>query len=140
MEEVAYRTPNGLHDAYLLKLSVDYRERILRLELNWWIGTLEGKTEEEREGYQEAPLIVRGLEYLVIEAPAGSGRYSGYAEPSYVDGFVTRPEDILRMNLPTIPEAGFRYSIFVGEWNSFIHFAGHSAEIPDNLIVREMRA
>jgi hypothetical protein len=138
IEEIMYRTPNGLHDAYLLNLDVDYRARTLNLNLNWLIGVPEGKTEEEREGYLEGTLVVHGLQYLVIESPV---TIRGYEEPSYVDDFVTRPQDIERTSLPSVGEAAFRHSIFVGEWNSFIHFAGTSAEVsPASLIVREMRA
>jgi hypothetical protein len=138
IEETLDRTPNGLHDAYLLKLDVDYRGRILRLDLNWLVGTPDGKTEEEREGYREGTLVVHGLQYLVIESPA---TVNGYEEPSYIDGFVTRPQDVERTSLPSISDDGFRYSIFVGEWNSFIHFSGISAEVtPAELIVRGVKA
>ena len=138
IEEVVDQTPNGLHDAYLLKVNVDYRERTLRLDLNWLIGTPPGETDEEREGYREGALFVHGLQYLVVESPAS---VEGYEEPSYIDGFVTRPQDIERTSLPPISKTAFRYSIFVGEWNSFIHFAGTSAEVsPADLIVREIRA
>ncbi|HEV2644763.1 MAG TPA: hypothetical protein VGU46_00205 [Acidobacteriaceae bacterium] len=138
MEEIVYRTPNGLHDAYLLNLDANYREQVLRFDLNWFVGIPDGSTEEEREGFREGTLIVRGLKYLVIESPT---KAKGYEEPSHIDGFVTRPEDEIRMSLPSIAEGGFRYSIFIGEWNSFIHFAGTSAEVtPADLIVREMRA
>ena len=135
MEEVQYRTPNGLHDAYLLGLSVNYRKQVLSLELNWLIGTPDGGTEEEREGYQEGTLNISGLQYFVVESPRCE-----LDEPSYIDGFATRVSDIEQSALPDIPSNCFRHSLFVGESNSFIHFAGASAEVlPASLIVREMR-
>jgi hypothetical protein len=138
IEELLSRTPNGVHDAYLLNLDVDYRKAALRLVLKWWIGDLHSEIEEERERCQEGTLTVHGLQYLVIESP---GAVAGYEEPSYIDGFVTRPQDITRTSLPSIADDAFRYSIFVGDWNSFLHFAGTSAEVtPADLIVREMRA
>jgi hypothetical protein len=137
MEEVAYRTPNGLHDAYLLGLSVDYKERILRFDLNWWTGDLSGDVEEVRESWRLGTMVIEGFLYLVVESPAEG---STVDEPSYIDGFQTRESDISRALLPSIPDDSFRYSIFVGDWNSFIHFAGASASVvPSDLIVREMR-
>jgi hypothetical protein len=138
MEEVAYRTPNGLHDAYLLGLSVDYKERVLRFDLNWWTGDLSSDIEEVRESWRQGALVIQGFLYLVIESPGEGGAGD---EPSYIDGCATRESDIARALLPSIPDNCFRYSIFVGDWNSLIHFAGTSAKVdPNDLIVREMRA
>jgi hypothetical protein len=135
IEGVLDRTPNGLHDAYLLNISIDYRECVLRIDLNWWV---ESEIEEVREAYREGTLIISGLQYLVAESPANG---SSVDEPSHIDGFATRASDVTRASLPDLSGGASRYSIFVGKWNSFIHFAGTSAEvIPADLIVREMVA
>jgi len=83
---------------------------------------------------------VSGLQYLVIEPPWKDNRYEaatyGYDEPSYIDGYVTRDDDVQRLSLPEIPNTASRYSLFVGAWNSFIHFAGTSAEVaPADLLM-----
>jgi hypothetical protein len=138
IEDVVHRTQNGLHDAYLLNISIDYRECVLRIDLNWWAGDLHSEIEEVREAFREGTLIISGLQYFVAESPANG---SSVDEPSYIDGFVTRASDVVRVSLPDLKDGASRYSIFVGEWNSFIHFAGTSAEvIPADLIVREMVA
>jgi hypothetical protein len=135
MKEVEYRTPNGLHDAYLLSFSVDYRESVLRINLNLWTGDLSSEIEKVREAYREATFIVTGLRYFVIESPA---KGSSVDEPSYIDGFETRDSDITRASLPDLNGEAFRYSLFVGEWNSFIHFAGSSADVlPTDLMVQK---
>jgi hypothetical protein len=86
MEEVAFMTPNGLHDAYLLGLSVDYKERILRFDLNWWTGDLSSDIEEVRESWRLGTLVIEGLLYLVMESPTEG---SAVDEPSDIDGFQT---------------------------------------------------
>jgi hypothetical protein len=135
MKEIELRTPNGLHDAYLLSFVVDYETRTLQLYLNWLVGTPDGETEEAREGYRRGTLTISDLQYFVIEAP---GAASGTDAPSAIDGYETRPHDIERCSLPALSELTFRHSIFVNNWNSFIHFAGASAEIdPLNLLVRK---
>jgi hypothetical protein len=125
--------PNGFHDAILLGVSVDYRESVLRMNLNWWTGHLDSEIEEVREAYREGIFIVTGLQYFVVESPA---KGSSVDEPSYVDGFKTRDSDIARASLPDLNGEASRYSLFVGEWNSFIHFAGTSADVlPVDLMV-----
>lgn len=137
VQEIEYRTPNGLHDAYLFALSIDYDLNVLRLDINWLIGVPDGKTYEDREAYRRGLLIVNNLKYCVVEAPDKRNMKGA----SYIDGFQTRAEDIKRCGLPEITDGVFRHSIFVGEWNSFIHFAGTSAEIsPTALLVREIGA
>jgi hypothetical protein len=135
MKEVEYRTPNGLLDSQLLGLSVNYQERVLRLDLNWLIGTPEGNTYEEREGYRTDTLTISGLRYCVVEAPLlGTGD-----SPDQIQGFETGLAEIERCQLPDVDGDTFRHSIHVGFWESFVHFAGISAElIPADLIVREM--
>ena len=137
IQEVLDRTPNGLHDAYLLGISTNYPERTLRLEINWLVGFPEGKTHEEREGYRLGSLLIRGLRYCVVEAPQlGNGE-----EPDQINGSETKPEDIERCKLPDVDDGVFRYSIYLYYWESFIHFAGTSAEvIPADLLAREMVA
>jgi hypothetical protein len=131
MKEVEYRTPNGLHDAYLLGLSVDYVKQTLTLDLNWAACLHDGTNREERCVYKQGQLIIRGLKYCVIEAPDG--------EMDQINGFETKAEDIERMRLPDVGSDVFRYSIFVLGWYSSIHFAGDHAEVvPADLIVRGM--
>jgi hypothetical protein len=130
IEEVVDRTPNGLHDAYLLGVSIDYVLRTASFRIKWDIGMIDPV---QTEGYVEGTMSVSGLQYLVIEPPWKDARYKaatyGYDKPSYIDGYVTREYDVLRLNLPVIPHTASRYSLFVGGWNSFIHFAAESAEI-----------
>jgi hypothetical protein len=134
IDEVISGTPNGFHDAYLLNISVDYRERTLQIGLNWWIGDLSSEVEEVRESYREGRFIVTGLQYFVVESPANGSLTD---EPSYIDGFETRASDVIRASLPDISSEAIRYSFFVGDWNSFIHFAGTSAKVlPTDFIVR----
>ena len=142
IEEVVNLTPNGLHDSYLLGLSVDYAMRVAAFRIKWDLGMVDP---DNTQDFVEGTLSLNGLQYLVIEPPWKDDRYEkatyGYDEPSYIDGYVTRDEDIARLNLPTIPHTASRYSIFVGEWKSFIHFAAESAAIdPRELLVRVTRS
>ncbi len=128
MVELELQTPNGLHDAYLMGLAVDFGKKVLMLELQWFVGVPDAATEDEREEYRAGTLQIEELFYCVSEAPMVASGYAGYpGGPSHIDGFETREVDIARCNLPAVPGDVFRHSIFVGTWNSFIHFAGTSA-------------
>jgi len=134
IDEVISGMPDGFHDAHLLNISVDYRERTLQIDLNWWTGE-ESEIEEVREAYREGALIVSGLQYFVVESPENRTLKD---KPSDIDGFKTRDSDITRASLPHVSSDAFRYSFFVGDWNSFIHFAGTSAAVlPADLFVRK---
>lgn len=140
--QVVDRTPNGLHDAYLLGISIDYGLRTASFRINWDVGTVEPAATTE---FKEGMLSVSGLQYLVIEPPWRDDRYEaptyGYDEPSYIDGYVTRDDDVQRLNLPAISPNSSRYSLFVGAWNSFIHFAAESTEIkPQELLIYPARS
>jgi len=137
IEETVDRAPNGLHDAYLLGVSIDYGLRTASFRIKWDIGMV---NPVQTEGHIEGTLSVSGLQYLVIEPPWKDNRYEaatyGYDEPSYIDGYVTRDDDVQPLSLPEIPNTASRYSLFVGAWNSFIHFAGTSAEVaPADLLM-----
>lgn len=137
INEVLDRTPNGLHDAYLLGISTDYKERTLRLELNWFVELPKDMATEGWDGYRVGSLLIRGLRYCVVEAP----QYGDGEAPDQIHGCETKPEDIQRCKLPDVGDDVFRYSIYLYYWESFIHFAGTSAEvIPADLFVREMVA
>jgi hypothetical protein len=97
--------PNGFHDAHLLNISVDYRERTLQIDLNWWTGDMDSEVKEVRESYREGRLIVSGLQYFVVESPENRTLRD---EPSDIDGFKTRDSDIIRASLPHVGSEAFR--------------------------------
>jgi hypothetical protein len=121
MDEVERLLPNGFHDAILRRLSVDYEARVLRLEIEFWIGDM---GEERREIYRRGRVTVMGLGFLIIDNPCnGDGPFIGKLG---IDGGAGDPETSMVPLAP--PEIGaFRYWLFVDEWNGFIRFAGQSA-------------
>jgi len=128
MEEIEYRTPNGLHDACLLAQSIDYKERTLTFSINFFVG-------EGESVYKRGTLTIHNLEYCVMEAPEAKNPM-GRTSPFY--GFPTGADEIQRCGLPDVPSGTFRHSLYMHDWTSFIHFAGTDAEVvPTDLIVRD---
>jgi hypothetical protein len=141
MEEVEYRTPNGLHDAYLKGFSVDYETATLSLEIEWFVEVLQEKTAEQESIWKRGTLVIKGLEYFVIEPPRNALKDLSDFAPDQMQGYGTTDKEVASKGLPGVSDNAFRHSLYLGYWESFIHFAGTSAEVsPTELLVREMGA
>lgn len=126
LEELEGTLPNGLHDAEVRRISVDYVERLLMIDLEVWVGDMDDPP-ERREAYKKGRLEVSGLQFFVLESPDA---HYPYRTPSRltIDGCDVRENlnSDLMASLP--PEAFFR-SLWVNEWNRFIHIAAKDAKI-----------
>jgi hypothetical protein len=117
--------PNGLHDAEIHRLSIDYTARTIECEVDIWI-------EDERipgsdiDFTRSARLIFADMEYCVIEPPDPRYPYDS-GQPLMVD-----VADIDRADNP-YPEAraegAFRCRLFVNEWNSFLTICARTADL-----------
>lgn len=117
----------GLHDAELLALSVDYERGTLELRLNLWVGNLDADTEEEREAYQPARMVVSGLQFCVIEPPADWSALAGCGPP-VIDSVGEGVPPTSDWSFPLEKPAAVMLWIYVSTWNSFIRFAGANVE------------
>jgi hypothetical protein len=68
LEELENTLPNGLHDAEVHKISVDYQESTLTLDLAVWTGDIEDPP-TQRKAYRTGRLELSGLVFLVMEPP-----------------------------------------------------------------------
>ena len=119
--------PNGFHDSYLEKLTIDYLERKAVFDLDVWIGDLESKEESEREAYRKARLELFNLRYCVIEPPHPLYPFDE-GKPLWIDAWPDAELDNRPTNLPKIlAEEAFAYAIWVNNWNSYIHVAADDA-------------
>jgi hypothetical protein len=124
--EIEQSLPNGLHDAEMRKITVDYEHLRATIDLAVWVGDMDDPP-ERREAYKEGQLEISGLLFLTTEAP----------DPAYP--FRDNPELIIdgcdsiklidKKLLSTIPVHAFVRSFFVKEWNSFIHIAAKEAAL-----------
>ena len=55
LDQVVNSLPNGLHDAKLETINIDFAKREVRLELDIWIGD-----EIDSEAYRRAEIVYRG--------------------------------------------------------------------------------
>jgi hypothetical protein len=68
LEELESSLPNGLHDAEVRRISIDYEHRKVTLELAVWVGKMEDPP-DRREAYRDGRIEISGLLFMVIEPP-----------------------------------------------------------------------
>ncbi len=68
LEELENSLPNGLHDAEVRKITLDYEHRQLTVDLAVWVGNMD-EHRDLREAYKAAQVQISGLLFAVMEAP-----------------------------------------------------------------------
>jgi len=123
LEELEKTLPNGLHDAEVQSMAVDYKQRTLTFELAVWVGSMEDSL-ERREAYKTGQMEISGLLFLVVEAP--DPKYPFLNSRLTIDG-CDMSKNIDGELLKSLPADSFFRSLWVNEWNAFIHIAAKSA-------------
>ena len=125
LEDIEKSLPNGLHDAELSRLVVDYEQRTLKAEIAVWVGDLD-EPPEKRERYRKGRIEIEGLSFLIVEPP--DARYPfAHSTKLTIDGCDQRQNLEITL-LESLPKKSFFRSLWVGEWNAFIHIAGTDAK------------
>ena len=123
LEELENTLPNGLHDAEVQSLSVDYKQGRLTFDIRVWVGRM-GESLEPREAYKNGRLEISGLLFLVMEPPDPKYPFTGPAVT--IDGCEMR-KNLSGELLKSLPHGSFFRSLWVNEWNAFIHIAAKKA-------------
>ena len=126
LDQLVHTLPNGLHDAELHDIHVDYVQRKLKLGLYVWIGDLGGPA-EKREAYRKGRIEISGLKFFVVDAPDPGYPYASN-KPSRIDICGANKQLDERL-LASLPDGTFLSSIWVNHWNGFAHIAALSADL-----------
>jgi len=130
LEELDDNLPNGFHDAQILSFELDYEAGIAKFNLNLLVGWPDDP-EPERQSYQKATLVVRGLCFCSIDPPDSTYPFLPDGRHIWVSGDPAKPDHLL--SLPDLtrkfPAGAWCYRFFVHDWNAFIHIAGCDAEV-----------
>jgi len=126
-EELDERFPNGLVDAEITGLAVDYSDHSATLRMKLRCNPPDSS---DRDVYTPAVLTLREIFYLSIEPPDLDHLFSAKGSSITVGGHPEDPEEFplfahLRSKLPA---GAFCCRFYVHDWNSFIHLAAGSAE------------
>lgn len=125
LDELERSLPNGLHDAELVGLEVDYPARKAVLNVNVDIGDSDDAPSPSAQNYRAARIQFSGIQFVVIDPPTAENSYfrlslidTGSGEP------LTSP-----CTLPPIREDCDLCWIFVTEWNSFIRISARDVDL-----------
>jgi hypothetical protein len=120
LEELADTLPNGLHDAFVKTVLLDFTARTAVLDVSLWVGDIESGSEDERERRRSATITLHGLQFFVIDPPDPGYAYAS-PEPLW---FVDISAPVADARLPrNLPREAFASSFFVNQSNSFVHVA-----------------
>jgi hypothetical protein len=127
LEELEKTLPNGLHDSRISRIAIDYEKRQLTMDLDVWVGDIGSNAYDLREEYRRGQVLIDGLLFAVIEPPDPKYPFSNSVGLT-IDGCD------MRKNLTTelansLPSEAFFRSLWVNEWNAFIHIGAKSAEL-----------
>ena len=124
LAELERSLPNGLHDAELVGIQVDYAVQQAVLSVNVDIGDSDGAS-PGGESYRAARILFYGVQFVVIDPPSAAESDSrlsmldtGSGEPR------TAP-----CSLPPISKDCFLCWIFVVRWNSFMRISARNVAI-----------
>lgn len=121
-EEIDRMLPNGLHDAEVSSIAVDYVLGTVTIQANLWIGDM---GTPNREDHRTGSLIATGLHFCAVEPPDSVSPFARQGSPITVSGDLARSDTLpaLEKLAPGFPPGVFCFRLFVHEWNSFIHVA-----------------
>jgi hypothetical protein len=125
LEELENTLPNGLHDAEVMRISVDYELRILALDLDVWVGDMD-EAPEKREAYRKGLIEISGLLFLAMEPPDPNRPFQNGS--LRIDG-CDLSKNLDKKLLDSLPPEAFFRSLWVSEWNAFIHIAAREAHL-----------
>ena len=94
-DELDGTLPNGFHDAKLLKLTLDYRQRSATLCMKLLVGGHQSASPEE---YKPATLRILGLCFCCIELPSPGEPFVPDGSPVNVSGFPEDSSSLMRPN------------------------------------------
>jgi hypothetical protein len=126
LTDVDRQLPNGFHDAHLLRFAADYTRATLTIDLDLWVGSPDGKTQQERERCRAGRIRITGLSWCVIAPPDTVVRPNprGFRiDAGPVSDLETPPK------LPALPSGDFSWWFFVQDWNTSLYVAGQSAAL-----------
>jgi hypothetical protein len=128
LTELCATLPNGLHDAFLKSVTLDYRHRKATIALDVWVGDLHAASDDEREAYRPAKVALTGLAFWVCEPPSAECVEDGAEACLRIDhGAVSSLAHPPK--LPPAPAGCFVDWIFVDEWNACVYVAAEKADI-----------
>lgn len=126
IDEIEKKLPNGLHDASLEKIQIDYVRQEAKFEIGVNIGTPQDKSEKRRIGI----LRLDGLQFCVIDPPDPKYPFQDAKGLWLVDSGPIedlKSENLQKKLIEHLPKGAFIRWFFINDWNAFIYIAALDA-------------
>jgi hypothetical protein len=127
LEELEKTLPNRLHDSRVSRIAIDYEQRKLALDIAVWIGDWGTDSLDRREEYRLGKVLIDELLFAVFEPPDPTYPFSNSAELT-IDGCDMR-KNLSADLISSLPVDAFFRSVWVNEWNAFIHIGAKKASL-----------
>jgi len=126
IEEIEFGLPNGLHDAVLTRINIDYLNRCAKFYIKVNVSDFDSK--ELAEQYRSGRLDLYGLLFCIIEPPDTRYPYQYTKSLWLISSGSTKPEKSSSVLPQFLPDGVFTHYFFVNDWNSFICVAAMDAQ------------
>jgi len=67
--EILAQLPNGMHDASISQMRVEFGRGTVTLDMEFWVGDLDAEDEAQREAYRLGKLVLTGVVAMLLEPP-----------------------------------------------------------------------
>lgn len=119
--------PNGLHDAALVAIAINYENSELVLSLKVNVENSDMPHTDTGEDQREGRIIVTGLVCCVIEPPDPRYQYKDCVGLWITSSGQLQPDEILGKLPGPLPDGAFAHYFFINDWNAFIYVAAMDA-------------
>jgi len=125
VEEIEMSLPNGLHDANLAKLAIDYVNNEAVFDIR--IDVSDAESTDQSEQCRFGSLTLSGLMFCVIEPPDPRYTYRNSSGLWITSSGPVTSDDILTKLPRPLPQGAFVHYLFINDWNAFIYIAAMDA-------------
>ncbi len=67
--DILAKLPNGMHDASISNLRVEFGHKRVTLDMEFWVGDLDAEDEAKREAYRVGRLVLTGVVAMLLDPP-----------------------------------------------------------------------
>jgi hypothetical protein len=134
LEELENTLPNGFHDAAIKSLSIDYEKSVMSMELSLCVG-LPDDPAPQRDAVRDARISISGIAFVTIDPPEPDADYN-FISPreitivsTFATGAIPGRKIVNQKLLDRLPSGTFAFSLFVINWNSYMHIAAKNCSV-----------
>src|SRR5258708_39678108 len=128
IEKLENSLPNGFHDAEIESIAVDYVSKRAVIKMRLHTGDPGAASEDEREAYKQADLLLSELFYFVIDPPDPTSEFKEKGSV-WVSAGTPEKEDapLPPVAAGVLPGGGFAHLFFFIDLDSFFYVAAFHA-------------